>query len=239
MVRAKGSREHLPGLIKVSQVGSRITPADHTVTFLIKRTHIASKPGVPDVEPPTAGKDLAIARVACRHYAVEHIDTARDRLDQIDRGSYSHQVARPVGWHERRGEFDRIIHQGLLLPDAQSTDSIPLEPNCDKLFKTLTAQVIVNAALYDPKQRRGDSRGCRRLPEPIEFETRANSPACRQIERFEGLTMCCRPWGTLIETHHDVGTEGVLHLHRDLRREKFQRAVKMRAKLDPLLPDLS
>ena len=46
---------------------------------------------------PCAGEELAVARVAGRHHAVEHVDAAGDALDEVLGRPRTHQIARLVG----------------------------------------------------------------------------------------------------------------------------------------------
>ena len=50
---------------------------------------------------------MAVARVAGRHHAVEHVDAARHRLDDVLRLAHAHQVARLVGRQLRHGRVQR------------------------------------------------------------------------------------------------------------------------------------
>ena len=52
-----------------------------------------------DVEPPAAHEQLAVARVARRHHAVEHVDAGADRRPDVLGRADAHQVARAVGRH--------------------------------------------------------------------------------------------------------------------------------------------
>ena len=52
---------------------------------------------------PAAGEEVAVARVAGRHHAVEHVHPARHRLDQVLGRAHAHQVARLVRGQRGRG----------------------------------------------------------------------------------------------------------------------------------------
>ena len=54
-------------------------------------------PGVVEIDRAEAREHRAVAAVAGRQHAVEHVDAARDRLEQIVRRADAHQIARPVG----------------------------------------------------------------------------------------------------------------------------------------------
>ena len=53
-----------------------------------------------------AGKHGAIARVACGHHTIKHVDTLRHAFDQIFGRAHTHQIARLV----RRQSVRRVRH---------------------------------------------------------------------------------------------------------------------------------
>ena len=55
-----------------------------------------------NVQSSARGESLTVAAVARREDAVEHIDPARDTLDQVFRRADTHQVSRPRVGHARR-----------------------------------------------------------------------------------------------------------------------------------------
>ena len=52
--------------------------------------------GVAQIDLAEAGERHAVAPVAGRHHAIEHVDAARDRLHQILGRADAHQIARAI-----------------------------------------------------------------------------------------------------------------------------------------------
>ncbi len=78
--------------------------------------------------------ELAVTRIrdtmaagAGRHHAVEHVDAARYRLDDIVRRADAHQVARRVGRQRRHGHVEHRQHRRLWLADREPADGIAIE----------------------------------------------------------------------------------------------------------------
>ena len=54
-------------------------------------------PCILDLDVAKAGEEPAVARVAGRHHAVEHVDAVRHARHQVFRRAHAHQVVRLVG----------------------------------------------------------------------------------------------------------------------------------------------
>src|SRR5258706_3605452 len=94
MQRVKGACGHLPGHVEMPQIGARMRAASVTAALRIDCSSVLGKPRVLDIDATLAGEQLAVAGVAGRHDAVEHVDTARHTLHEIRRRPCAHQVAR-------------------------------------------------------------------------------------------------------------------------------------------------
>ncbi len=97
---------------------------------------------------------MAVARVAGRHHAIEHVHAARDRFDQVLRPAHAHQVAGAVFWQLRACVFEHCVAFGLGLTDRQATDRIAVKTNRFQSLRRLGPQVVVHTALDDAEQRR-------------------------------------------------------------------------------------
>src|SRR5690606_14396797 len=91
-VQCRGA--HFPGKEQVAQVGAGVTAAGRAAALGVGRQRVARVLCVPDHDRTAAREQLAVARVARREHAVEHIDAARNALDQVERRADPHQVAR-------------------------------------------------------------------------------------------------------------------------------------------------
>src|SRR5919112_6636296 len=137
----------------MTQLRPRVSAADGAPARFVERARVGRPRRVLDVEAPARGESLAVAAVARRDDAVEHVDAARDALDQILRRADAHQVSRPLVGHPRRNRLDDLVHDRLLFPDAQTPDGVPVEPDLDRALKTLAPQVKVRRALHDAEER--------------------------------------------------------------------------------------
>ena len=84
--------------------------------------------GVAQVELAAAGKGLRRAAAARRHHAVEHVDAALHRADDVGRPADAHQVARPVGRQHAAGVTSSVAeHRLLALADGEAADGVAVE----------------------------------------------------------------------------------------------------------------
>src|SRR3546814_1361293 len=109
---------------------------------------------VADAHGAGAGEVMAVARVAGRHHAVEHVDAARDRFHQVLGPADSHQVARAIAGQLRAGVFEHGFALGLVLAHGQSSARVAVYSDLLQPFGRTRAQVMVHAALDDAEQRR-------------------------------------------------------------------------------------
>ena len=182
--------------------------------------------GVADLDVPVAREQPTVARVAGGQHAVEHVDAVADRFDDVLRRADAHQVARAIDGEPRRDMRFDAPHLLLRLADRQAADRIAVEADAAELRQRLLAQVLEHAALDDPEQRVGAVfvRGLR-----------PRRPAQRQLHRRGDLVARARIRRALVEDHRNVGIEGALDLHRQLRRQVQAVAVDRRGEGDAFL----
>src|ERR1700704_657875 len=94
MQRVKGTCGHFPSHVEMPQIRARMRAARVAAALRIQWSSVLRKPRVLDIDAPLAGEELAVAGVASRHDAVEHVDAACDAFDKIRRRPCAHQVAR-------------------------------------------------------------------------------------------------------------------------------------------------
>src|SRR2546421_9959618 len=137
----------------MAQVSARVAAADRARAKLVQGARVGRPARVLDVQLSARGERLPVATVARRDDAVEHVNAARDALDQVFRRADAHQVARRVRRHLWRDPFDDLVHHFLLLADAQSPDGVAVEADLDRARKALAPQVQVRCALHDAEDR--------------------------------------------------------------------------------------
>src|SRR5262245_12295765 len=119
--------EDLAGLDQMVEIGSRKVRGGGACACLVERPRIVGMPGIAEIEPAEAGEGLAVPARARRHHAVEHVDAARHRLDDVERRADAHEIAGPLLRQQRRGDIDGGEHLRLGLPDRKPANGIAVE----------------------------------------------------------------------------------------------------------------
>src|SRR5919112_1203315 len=187
--------------------------------------------GVLEVEPAVARVGRAVAAGPGRHDAVEHVDAAPDRLDDVVGRADSHEVARLVARQMRLRRLDHPQHDVLRLPDGEAADRVTLEVERHELARALDAQALDGAPLNDAEQR---------PPRLLtEGDAAALGPPQAQTHRLLYEVVGGRQPHALVKLHLDVGAEQALDLDRPFRGEHMRRAVDVRLEGDPALVELA
>ena len=119
---------------QVVQVGAAEVPARVAVAGFVERTRIVLVVRVLDADVAVACKQVAVTRVARRHDAVEHIDTATYPFHQIFRLPDAHQVSWFIGRDLRADVLQNTVHVFLRLADRQTADSVAIKANLYQTF---------------------------------------------------------------------------------------------------------
>ena len=99
-----------------------------------------------------------MAAGARRQHAVEHVDAARDRFEDVVGRADAHQVARAVGRQLRHHRLEHVEHHRLRLADREPADGVAVEADAGERAGARGAQAAVVAALHDAEQR--PAAGC-------------------------------------------------------------------------------
>ena len=164
---------------------------------------------------------------AGRHHAVEHVDAARHRADQVVRRADAHQVARPVGRQQRHGRVQHGEHRRLALADRQPADRVAVEADLGQRVRRGGAQRGINAALHDAEQGRSPGAGTNAC-------LRQRRPAHGQLHRGARLGLGGGERRALVQRHGDGGVEQMLDLHGAGRGQAMGGAVEMRLERHPV-----
>src|SRR5262249_58757199 len=120
--------------------------------LLIEWTCIVCVARVGEVDRAAPREGHAVTSVARRQNAIEHVNTARHRLDEIMRRADTHQITRAlIGKHWRRFGDDPEHHL-LRFADGKAADRVAVKIHAGKFAGTFDAQREVVATLYDTKQ---------------------------------------------------------------------------------------
>src|SRR6185436_11130571 len=114
----------LVGLLQVIEIGTAEVAAGQAGATLVERRSVVAVAGIADLDVAEAGEEPAVPRVARRQYAVEHVDSGGDRLDQILGRAHAHQVPGLVRG-ESRGRVPEDSRAVLLrLADGEAADRV-------------------------------------------------------------------------------------------------------------------
>ena len=102
---------------------------------------------------PSAVNACPVPPGAGRQHAVEHVDAAHHRLDDVVGLADAHQVARLVGGQHVDREVEAAEHRLLPLADRQPADRIAVEADVDQRVGRCAAQPLVERALLDAEHR--------------------------------------------------------------------------------------
>ena len=144
--------KHLARLEQVADIGAAVALADRAVAFRVDWGIVQLIFCVVDVDDALPGEQVAVARIAAGHDAVEQVDAAVDRLDNVDRCANPHQVARLVLGHIGFNLLDDVVHHRRRLAHRQTADGVAVAVDLRNLLHVLDAQIVKGGALVDAEQ---------------------------------------------------------------------------------------
>ncbi len=224
--------ENLADAVQMMQVGAREIAAGIARAGFVERARIVLVLRVLDLDVAEARKQVAVARVARRHHAVEHVDAGLHAVYQILGRADAHQIARLVLRQAWRRVRQDACHFVLRLADRQPADGESVEADVGQGGERFIAQILVHPPLHDAEQRVG-------VGEPVVLVARALRPAQGHAHRLGRFVVGRRVGRAFVEDHHNVGIERVLDAHRLFRRQEQLVAVDRRRELDAFLGDLA
>ena len=124
MLRGNLAAKGFVSFDEVVDVGFGVAVVDGGISVGVKRTEVAGPLRVAEVDGSLAGKYLAVAAVAGRHHAVEHIDAQSDGLENVGGGSDPHEVARAVGRQDRADLGGHRVHLVVGFAHAKAANGI-------------------------------------------------------------------------------------------------------------------
>ena len=140
-------------LKEVVKVSASVALVDSGGTFRIDGAEIVGPFGVAEIDNALPGEDLAVAPVAGRHDAVEHVDTAFDAFEDVHRRSHAHEVARAVLGKNLVDHLDHFVHFLCRFAHGQSADGVTFGIFLGHKARALAPQIGINTTLHDGKQR--------------------------------------------------------------------------------------
>ena len=149
---------------KVMQVGARITARRWPRALFVERPWIVSMSGVAQIDLAEPRIRHPVTAVARRHHAIEHVDAARDGLQNIFGRADTHQIPwTPLG-QDRDDLIDRRKHHRLRFADREAPDRVAVKADLDQASRAGPAQLRDVAALRDAEQHVSSRRGLEGAP---------------------------------------------------------------------------
>ena len=222
------------GDVEVAQVGAREVPAGVAAAVRVRGQVVFSEAGVLDVHGPHPREELAVAGVAGRHDAVEHVDAAPHGLDDVGRRADAHQVPRLPERQGRGHALHDFVHHLVRFAHAEAADGVAREVERHELARAFEPQIREHAALHDAELRlagigRRETVDGGAVPQRVEPRPAARRPAGGERQRGGDGLLGRRMRRALVEHHRDVGAEQRLDVDGCLGRQAAGAAVEVRA----------
>src|SRR5262249_31029181 len=129
-----------------------------------------------------------------------------------------------------------FVHQWFRFTDRKTANRVAGKFHCNQSFCAFLAKVVVSAALDNTKQRIWLPRvscGSRLLPMPMT----PVRPGQGSLHRLVCLPVACGISQTVIQDHHNVGSERCLNVYRNLRAQEVRASIQMGLKADAVFAD--
>ena len=191
---------------------------------------------VAHVHRSVVGEEHGVASVAGWHHTVEHVHSSFYGLEYVLWCTHTHEIARLVLGQDFVHHLYHFVHHLSGLAYGKSTDSISVGSLVCHIFGRLFSQLGEGAALHDGEEALLISVQRFGLVEALET---AVEPTLCHLETLLGILEVALSRRTLVERHHDVGTNNSLSVHHVLGCEDVLASVDVRAELAPLLTQLS
>ena len=222
----------LEQVVQVCLCGSAVDVA----TVWIDRAEIHLPLLVAHVHRTIVGEEHGVATIAGWHHAVEHIDTSLDGFEDVLWCTYSHQVARLVLWQNLVDHLYHLIHHLGRFSYGKTADGISVCSLVGNKLGCFSSQLWEGTTLHDREETLVVTIERFGLIETLETTVQ---PALCHLKALLGILEVALSWRTLVESHHDVGTDDALCVHHVLWGKDMFASVDMRTELATFLSQLT
>ena len=150
---------------------------------------------------------MCVSGIACRHDAIEKIDAAVHRLQNVFRGADAHEIPRLVLRHIRLDALDDAVHSLRRLADRQSADGITVEIQLGNILHMGDAQIVEGAALVDAEKHLFWVHRVRQTVQAGKLLLTAVEPAGGSLARRLGIGIGGGVFHTFVKRHCDGRAE--------------------------------
>ena len=222
----------------MADVRAREVLAGWAVAVNVERKLVELVFCVVQVADSVKGERLTVPRVAAGHYAVEQVNSSRDRFKNIRRGSHAHKVADFVLRRVGLDLFDNLVHNLGRLAHGKSADCVAVKVKLCNLLHMINAQILVCTALINAEKHL--------LPVDCTLErvkVAHTLLAPFQPARCAVYAVLCISVGggvlnTFVKRHSDCRAEVRLNVHTLLGPHKDFSAVDVGVKVNAFLLDV-
>src|SRR6516162_7078674 len=131
----------------MADVAATEVAATRTVAILLNWLFVFSELGIFQIDRPGGSECSSVTRESRWQNTIEHVQAARDQLQQLRRSSQSHGVTRFVRRQCRFARFDRAKHFFLRFANADPADCVSIEIKIDNCLRALPTQLFKRRAL--------------------------------------------------------------------------------------------
>src|SRR6185312_12459685 len=111
------------------EIGAAILSAGTATAFGIEWARITGMARIAQIDRAAPGEALGGSSRARRQHAVEEIDAAPDRADNVVGLADAHEIARPVLGERRHRRIEYGEHALLAFADGQTAHGVAVEPD--------------------------------------------------------------------------------------------------------------
>ena len=210
--------------------------AVYIATVRVDRREVHLPLLVSQVHGTFVSEEHSVATITSRHHAVEHVDTTLYAFEDILWSAHTHEVARLVFWQYLVYHLYHLVHYLGRFAHGKSANGITISTLvCNELSSFLT-KVFECTSLNNREQALSMTIKRFGFVESLEATV---EPTLSHHQALLGILIVALARRTLVESHHDVGTNDALSIHNILRSEDMLRAIDMRTEFATLLTKLS
>ncbi len=224
------------GLEEVVEIGSGVEGVHGCRAVGVDGCEVGFPLLVAEVHDAFGGEEHGVAAVAGGHDAVKHVHAPFYAFEQIGRCAHSHEVAGAVLGKDVVDHFYHLVHHFGWFAHGQSAYGVAVGPFLGHELCRLASQVGVGASLHDGEETLVVAILGLGLVESLPA---AVQPAVGQSQALLGIVVVAGARGTLVEGHHDVGSDAALDVHHAFGREEVARAVDVTLEVAALLLQLA
>src|ERR1700758_4369451 len=137
----------------MSQVCPRVALANAAAAVRVEGLLVLRVARLLDRNSALRGEQQAMPRRSSRQHAIHHVNAEMSVLDNLFRGSDSHQVTGLVGGKMLERRFDDLACHASGLTHAQPADGVARKSDLDGALSRFSAQLGIHGPLDNPEKR--------------------------------------------------------------------------------------